>query len=60
MLRNSLAGLMPAEQLQGVAGAAGVDLAARPQELSPSRWLALAAGLNPAIPAAAFAPPTDG
>lgn len=60
MLRNTLAGLLPAEQLQGVAGAAGVDLAARPQDLSPSRWLALAAGLNPAIPAAAFAPPTDG
>jgi hypothetical protein len=60
MLRNTLAGLLPAEQLQGVAEAAGVDLAARPQDLSSSRWLALAAGLNPAIPAAAFAPPADG
>jgi 16S rRNA (adenine1518-N6/adenine1519-N6)-dimethyltransferase len=60
MLRNTLAGLLPPEQLQSVAVVAGVDLAARPQELSPSRWLALAAGLNPAIPAAAFAPPANG
>ncbi len=60
MLRNTLAGLLPPEQLRCVAGAVGVDLAARPQDLSPSRWLALAAGLNPAIPAAAFALPADG
>jgi len=60
MLRNTLAGLLPADQLQSVAGSAGVDLASRPQDLSPSRWLALAAGLNPAIPPAAFATPGDG
>ena len=60
MLRNTLTGLLPPDQLQSVAVVAGVDLAARPQELSPSRWLALAAGLNPAIPAAAFAPPANG
>jgi len=60
MLRNTLAGLLPADQLRAVAGSAGVDLASRPQDLSPSRWLALAAGLNPAIPPAAFATPGDG
>ena len=60
MLRNTLAGLLPPEQLMSVALAAGVDLADRPQDLSPERWLALAAGLNPAIPPAAFAPPGDG
>lgn len=60
MVRNTLAGLLPPEQLMSVAVAAGVDLADRPQDLSPERWLALAAGLNPAIPSGAFAPPADG
>jgi 16S rRNA (adenine1518-N6/adenine1519-N6)-dimethyltransferase len=60
MLRNTLAGLLPPEQLMSVAVAAGVDLADRPQDLSPERWLALAAGLNPAIPSGAFAPLADG
>jgi 16S rRNA (adenine1518-N6/adenine1519-N6)-dimethyltransferase len=49
MLRNTLAGLLPAEKLAAVAAAAGVRLEQRPQELGPDRWLALAAGLNRAI-----------
>ena len=53
MLRNTLAGLLPASELLALAEAAGVQLEQRPQELAPERWLALAAGLNRAIPAAA-------
>jgi len=53
MLRNTLAGLLPAPELLALAEAAGVQLEQRPQELAPERWLALAAGLNRAIPAAA-------
>ena len=45
MLRNSLAGLLPPEQLQALALAAGINLQQRPQELAPDRWLALAAQL---------------
>ncbi len=51
MLRTTLAGLLPAPQLQEVAAAAGVDLQWRPQELAPERWLALATGLNRAASA---------
>jgi 16S rRNA (adenine1518-N6/adenine1519-N6)-dimethyltransferase len=58
MLRNTLAGLLPAPELLALAEAAGVRLEQRPQELAPERWLALAAGLNRAIPAAAPAEAT--
>ncbi len=46
MLRNSLAGLVPAEELEPLAKAAGIDLQQRPQELGPDRWLALARALE--------------
>jgi 16S rRNA (adenine1518-N6/adenine1519-N6)-dimethyltransferase len=46
MLRNTLAGLLPADQLAALAAAAGIDLQQRPQELAPAAWVALAAGLN--------------
>jgi len=46
MLRNSLAGLLPDDQLAELAAAAGVELSQRPQELAPQRWLALAAALE--------------
>jgi 16S rRNA (adenine1518-N6/adenine1519-N6)-dimethyltransferase len=46
MLRNTLAGLLPPGQLDGLASEAGVELAQRPQELSPAQWVALATGLN--------------
>ncbi|MEI7667295.1 MAG: 16S rRNA (adenine(1518)-N(6)/adenine(1519)-N(6))-dimethyltransferase RsmA [Synechococcaceae cyanobacterium ELA263] len=46
MLRNSLAGLLPDDQLAELAAAAGVALSQRPQELAPMRWLALAAALE--------------
>jgi 16S rRNA (adenine1518-N6/adenine1519-N6)-dimethyltransferase len=46
MLRNTLAGLLPPEELLALAAGADVALEQRPQELDPRRWLALAAGLN--------------
>lgn len=46
MLRNTLAGLLPPEQLTDLAAEAGVELIQRPQELSPAQWVALATGLN--------------
>ncbi len=46
MLRNSLAGLQPPERLEELVVAAGATLQQRPQELAPSVWVALAAGLN--------------
>jgi len=46
MLRNSLSGLQPPEQLEALVAAAGVSLQQRPQELAPSAWVALATGLN--------------
>ena len=57
MLRNSLGGLLPADELTALAAGAGIDLQQRPQELAPAAWLALAAGLNrtTSLPAA-----TDG
>ena len=58
MLRNTLAGLLPAPELLALAVAAGVQLEQRPQELAPERWLALAAGLNRTVPAAAPAEAT--
>jgi 16S rRNA (adenine1518-N6/adenine1519-N6)-dimethyltransferase len=57
MLRNTLAGLLPAEALTELAAAAGFSLEQRPQELAPAAWVALAAGLNRSSPAA---PATDG
>ena len=46
MLRNTLAGLQPPEQLQALCESAGIRLDQRPQELAPAAWVALAAGLN--------------
>jgi 16S rRNA (adenine1518-N6/adenine1519-N6)-dimethyltransferase len=46
MLRNTLAGLQPPEQLQGLCDGAGIRLEQRPQEVAPAAWVALAAGLN--------------
>ena len=46
MLRNTLSGLLEPEPLSRLAAAAGVELAQRPQELSPDQWVALATGLN--------------
>jgi 16S rRNA (adenine1518-N6/adenine1519-N6)-dimethyltransferase len=46
MLRNTLAGLQPPEQLQGLCDRAGIRLEQRPQEVAPAAWVALAAGLN--------------
>lgn len=46
MLRNTLAGLLEPEPLSRLAAEAGVELAQRPQELSPVQWVALATGLN--------------
>ncbi len=46
MLRNSLGGLLPPDQLGSLAAAAGINLEQRPQEISPEAWVALAAGLN--------------
>ena len=46
MLRNTLGGLRAEPQLNVLAAAAGVSLQQRPQELAPSAWVALAAGLN--------------
>jgi 16S rRNA (adenine1518-N6/adenine1519-N6)-dimethyltransferase len=47
MLRNTLAGLLPRQELEAAAVAAGISLDQRPQELAPERWLALAALLDP-------------
>ena len=46
MLRNTLAGVLPPEELTRLADEAGVELARRPQELTPAQWVALATGLN--------------
>lgn len=46
MLRNTLAGLLPALELEALCGQAGVVLSQRPQELTPAQWVALATGLN--------------
>ena len=46
MLRNTLAGLQPPEQLQCLCDGAGIRLDQRPQEVAPAAWVALAAGLN--------------
>jgi len=46
MLRNTLAPLAPADQLQHLALAAGIELQQRPQEIAPSAWVELARVLN--------------
>ena len=46
MLRNTLAGLQPPDQLAALTAEAGIGLEQRPQEVAPERWVALAAGLN--------------
>lgn len=46
MLRNSLAGLLPAPQLLQLAQELALNLEQRPQELAPHTWVALANGLN--------------
>ena len=46
MLRNTLAGICPADQLQDLAASAGISLQQRPQEVAPQAWVALARGLN--------------
>ena len=50
MLRNTLSGLVEAEQLQSLTEAAEIGLQQRPQEVAPERWVSLAAGLNRLIP----------
>jgi 16S rRNA (adenine1518-N6/adenine1519-N6)-dimethyltransferase len=59
MLRNTLAGMVPAPRLEEIAKDAGVDLRQRPQDLPPRRWVALAEALASAAPPppAAPAPP---
>jgi len=57
MLRNTLAGVLPAEPLAALAAESGISLQQRPQELAPAAWVALAAGLNRSSSAA---PATDG
>ena len=46
MLRNTLAGLQPPNQLEALTAEAGIALEQRPQEVAPAAWVALAAGLN--------------
>jgi len=46
MLRNTLVGLQSPEQLLSITAEAGIALDQRPQEVTPTAWVALAAGLN--------------
>ena len=46
MLRNTLMGLLPADQLEALALEVGITLQQRPQEVAPRAWVSLAAGLN--------------
>ncbi len=48
MLRNTLAGICPFNELEAIANKEGISLQSRPQELSPASWLALAKGLSQA------------
>ncbi|WP_094554005.1 16S rRNA (adenine(1518)-N(6)/adenine(1519)-N(6))-dimethyltransferase RsmA [Synechococcus sp. 1G10] len=61
MLRNSLAGLWPEEELSERAQRAGVSLQQRPQELSPQRWVELTRQLylSPQSPRECHAPIPD-
>ena len=45
MLRNTLKGVCPFEELEYLAKGVGISLSQRPQELPPAAWLALAKGL---------------
>ena len=47
MLRNTLAGVRPPEELKQLALEAGIDLQQRPQDVAPQNWVALARGLKP-------------
>lgn len=60
MLRNSLTGLVPEMVLAETAAEVGVSLQARPQELSPVQWVALATRLNRTILPGAESPLSDG
>ncbi|MEB3264530.1 MAG: 16S rRNA (adenine(1518)-N(6)/adenine(1519)-N(6))-dimethyltransferase RsmA [Synechococcus sp.] len=46
MLRNSLAGLLPAAEMGALVELLGIDLQKRPQELTPAQWVALAGALE--------------
>ncbi len=46
MLRNTLAKVLPAGELNALADDLGISLQQRPQELSPATWVELARGLN--------------
>ena len=46
MLRNTLSGLVDAEQLLALTEEAEIGLQQRPQEVAPEHWVRLAAGLN--------------
>lgn len=59
MLRNTLAGLLPADQLADLAEESRIALDQRPQDLGPARWVALATGLNRRIAAAPDATPAS-
>jgi len=48
MLRNTLAGVRPPDELKQLALEAGIDLQQRPQDVDPQNWVALARGLNAA------------
>ena len=48
MLRNTLAKVLPAAELNALADDLGISLQQRPQELSPATWVELARGLNQA------------
>jgi len=48
MLRNTLAGVRPPQELKQLALEAGIDLQQRPQDVDPQNWVALARGLNAA------------
>ena len=46
LLRNTLAKVLPAAELNALADDLGISLQQRPQELSPATWVELARGLN--------------
>ncbi len=60
MLRNSLAGLASPDALAELAAQAAISLRARPQELSPPQWVALATRLNHAHLLGGSLPPSHG
>lgn len=60
MLRNTLAGVCAEGELGSLALEAGVNLQARPQDLSPQQWVKLAASLNRATLSGGEAPMPHG